>query len=54
MIPYETKLDSFGHSCTANFISQVTMGCDPVFILKALSTFVNGKELILAYHSRDE
>jgi hypothetical protein len=49
MIPSETKLDAFGPSCTSLFISQVTTGCDPVFILKALSAFMNRKELILAY-----
>jgi hypothetical protein len=54
MLPYVTKLDAFGLSRIAVFISQVTTGCDPVFFLKALSVFVNRKELILDYHSRDE
>jgi hypothetical protein len=30
-----------------SFLSQVTTGCDPVLIPKALSAFVNEKELIL-------
>jgi hypothetical protein len=29
------------------FLSQVTTGCDPVIIPKALSVFANGKEIIL-------
>jgi hypothetical protein len=34
MIPSVTELDAFGPSCTTLFIFQVTMGYDPMFILK--------------------
>jgi hypothetical protein len=48
MIPSVTELGTFGPSCTALFVSQVTTGYDPVLTPKVLSAFADMKGLILA------
>jgi hypothetical protein len=46
MIPSVTEVSTFGLLYTTPFFPEVTTGCDHVLILKALSAFANGKELI--------